>query len=415
MHRQSDPGRRVRKWRRVWRTNPYACWPHLVKRSLPASIPGALIEDANGNFFTTLSSGGPYNSGLAIRLSPPAKELGRWTETNIFDFGSPSVEVSPSLSVVDARGDLYGTTYDGGPDAAGYVFELTPSTPGSVYSQTILYSFAGNADGSDPGELISDGKGGFYGVTQLGGGACNCGTVFALVPPRKGSGSWTKSILYAFQNDTGSSPIGRLLLGKDGSLYGVTLDGGPTANRGTAYHLTAPVRGHGPWTWHLLHAFGGPPDGTDPDGGLIADASGNLYGTTSAGGSSPYGGDGTVFELSPRVPQSKPWAETILHSFTGPASDGASTSGELLAVGTGALYGTTQVGGTGCAGEGCGTIFKMTNRHGVWGENVVYAFTGEPDGTEPFSGLVPGPFGLLYGTTTRGGRWYGGIAYALKP
>jgi uncharacterized repeat protein (TIGR03803 family) len=284
---------------------------------------------------------------------------------------------------------------------------------------TTLYTFGGGTDGAFPeAGLIADASGALYGTTGIGGTPCashvSCGTVFKLTPPGATGGPWTETVLNSFTGVDGWAPGAGLIADASGALYGTTRlggfgSGGPGGGFGTCcgtvFKLTPPGVTGGPWTETVLHAFGG--DGTTPEAGLIADASGALYGTTAQDG---------VFKLTPPGATGGPWTETVLYSFIG-GGDGAAPVAGLIADASGALYGTTQAGGgTGCAGGlGCGTVFKLTpptTTGGTWTESVLYSFTGGTDGANPVAGLIADTSGALYGTTEGGGSG-GGTVFKL--
>jgi uncharacterized repeat protein (TIGR03803 family) len=267
-----------------------------------------------------------------------------------------------------------------------------------------LYSFGAVAGGLDPtGGLIADEAGKFYGTTTEGGkgtacGTQGCGVVFRL--KRDGS----EKVLYNFQGgNDGWSPSGRLLADESGNLYGTTEFGGGNTcgiygqGCGTVFRVSPDG------TETVLYAFmGGKNDGATPQAGLIADQVGNLYGTTLAGGggtcTSVFGdGCGAVFELAPSG------TETLLHAFTGGTRDGASPSSALITDQAGNLYGVTDYGGgQGCSGNGCGTVFKLAP-DGT--ETVLHVFTGgRKDGEFPQGALIANQAGNLYGTTVGGGH-----------
>ena len=313
----------------------------------------------------------------------------------------------PAASLLaDKMGDLYGTTSEGGAGGCtggcGTVFKITAGG-----TETVLYSFSGGDDGADPrAVLIADKKGNFYGTTYGGGipecgidGSSGCGLVFKLSP------NGTEKVLHSFAggNNDGNFPLAGLVPDENGNYYGTTQAGGAYAG-GTAFKL-AP---HGMET--VLHAFGSGSDGLYPEATLIADKGGNLYGTTSIGGSGScsgyYGpGCGTVFKLAPDG------SETVLYSFQG-GSDGEEPNAALIADGNGNLYGTTFIGGgTGCGGFGCGTVFEITSGGA---EMVLYSFPGGNDGESP-AGLVADKKGNFYGTTVSGGAYGLGTAFRLAP
>jgi uncharacterized repeat protein (TIGR03803 family) len=231
--------------------------------------------------------------------------------------------------------------------------------------ETVLHSFAGGpSDGAVPqAGLIADSSGNLYGTTREGGSG---GVVFKLSP----SGTYT--VFYSFTGGSnGGAPFARLLADSSGNLYGTTYAGG-RSNAGVVFKLSASG------TYTVLYSFCSLPgcrDGNQPDAGLIADSSGNLYGTTIAGGGS---GNGTVFKLSPAG------TETVLYSFTG-GRDGGGPGG-LIADSSGNLYGAAGGGsGTGCEGSPCGVVFKLSPS-GTY--TVLYAFTGGSDGGQAVR--VPG-------------------------
>jgi uncharacterized repeat protein (TIGR03803 family) len=276
-------------------------------------------------------------------------------------------------------------------------------TDASAQTLTTLYSFhADPGDGAEPsGRLIADAAGNLYGTTFGGGGDKSYGTIFKLTP------TGTEIVLHRFSGYDGAGPEAGLIADAAGNLYGTTKYGG--INFGTVFKLT--LNPDGTYTHGLLHSFTGyPNDGTAPDG-LIADAAGSLYGTTTAGGASSCGGSGcgTVFRLTKNLDGT--YTEAVLHSFTG-SSDGwyGGTDGQypfsgLIADGTGNFYGTTHYGGGGgCDGYGCGTVFRLApNPDGTYSESVIYSFNGDRDGAAPYAGLIADAAGNLYGTTSAGG------------
>jgi uncharacterized repeat protein (TIGR03803 family) len=254
--------------------------------------------------------------------------------------------------VFDAAGNLYGTAGSEGPYNAGVVFELSPDGDGT-WTASVLHSFAGGpADGRAPfANVILDSAGNLYGTTR-NGGAHTYGTVFELSPV--GDGTWTQLLLHSFQknNGDGYNPWGGVIFDKARNLYGTTIAGGAYGG-GTVFKLS-PASGGG-WSERILHSFGNGTDGNEPAVGLVADASGNLYGVTSRGGaySTSTMPGGTVFKLSPVGNGS--WTEAILHSF-GKGTDGSVPSGALILDGGSNLYGTTSGGGL----YGGGMVFEIT-------------------------------------------------------
>jgi uncharacterized repeat protein (TIGR03803 family) len=310
-----------------------------------ADLYAGLILDASGNLYGTEYFGGTYGWGFVFELTP-AKGGGTWTEKTLHSFSANGTDgTSPSAGLIfDTVGNLYGTTQSGGANGGGTVFELSPSDHGS-WGEKILYNFIYNGTGAyEPvAGLIFDASGNLYGTTLQGGtyGAGNDhtgGTVFELTP--SADGSWTETVLYNF-DESGSGPYGPgavLVLDPAGNLYSTTPDGGTYNSSGTVFELS-PQAG-GSWTETTLHSFGNGSDGLNPFDGLVLDASGNLYGTTWQGGA--YG-KGTAFELMPEAGGA--WEEKVLYSFGGSGTDGKNPSGGLIFDASGNLYGTTQGGG----------------------------------------------------------------------
>jgi len=308
---------------------------------------GGLIFDAAGNLYGTTQSGSDSNLGTVFELTPTAG--GGWTEQVLHNFNGDGYDPLAGL-VIDAAGNLYGTTDGGNEDYPyGTVFELTP-TAGGGWTAKVLHSFNA-ADGAYPwfGSLILDGAGNLYGTT-LRGGTYGAGVVFELTPTMEGN--WTETVLHSFsQNGTdGYFPFGGVIFDATGSLYGTTWIGGSN-DAGTVFELTP--TGDGNWTETLLHTFGGGTDGANPAAGLIFDAAGNLYGTTGAGGNYGYG-YGTVFELMPNG--SGGWTEQILYNFRN-SPDGNDPDTPLVLDSAGNIYGATGGGGT----YGYGTVFELTH------------------------------------------------------
>jgi uncharacterized repeat protein (TIGR03803 family) len=229
--------------------------------------------------------------------------------------------------------------------------------------------------------------------------------VFELTPAA--GGGWTEQVLHRFPDDNGTdgtAPVAGLIIDAAGNLYGTTSSGGTLFFRGTAFELT-PAAG-GVWTETVLHSFGNGTDASEPRAGLIFDAAGNLYGTTAVGGtgSNCIFGCGTVFELTPAAGGG--WTEKVLYSFNANGTDGYSPEAGLIIDAAGNLYGTTYAGGTssGCAPYGCGTVFELTPAAGGgWTETVLHNFGNGTDGSTPFAGLIFDAAGNLYGTTYYGG------------
>jgi uncharacterized repeat protein (TIGR03803 family) len=202
----------------------------------------------------------------------------------------------------------------------------------------VLHTFTGGSDGSFPeAGLIFDSAGNLYGTTEIGG-TYNAGTAFKLSPAS--GGGYTEMVLHSFTyGSDGAVPTAGLIFDSAGNLYGTTSYGGnPTSNSGAVFELS-PASGGG-YTETVLHNFTGGSDGGNPYASLVLDSAGNLYGTAEGGGTS---NNGTVFKMSPA--SGGGYTETVLYSFTG-GSDGQSPEGGLIFDSAGNLYGTTNTGGT---------------------------------------------------------------------
>jgi uncharacterized repeat protein (TIGR03803 family) len=291
---------------------------------------------------------------------------------------------------------------------------LASSTCASAQQIRILHSFRGNStDGGNPfnATLVFDKAANLYGVT-LYGGAFNYGTVFEVSP--KTGGGWTEKTLHSF-NDNGKdgyNAYGSLIFDASGNLYGTSANGGVN-NLGTVFELI-PQSG-GTWNERILHSFAGPNgSGADPYGNLVFDSKGNLYGTAAFGGTGTkcgnYPGCGVVYELTPR---DGVWKEKVLYSFGVSSTDGYFPLGGLVFDAVGNLYGVTEAGGV----YNDGMVFELTpGAGGSWTEKDLHDLNGSAlDGTSPEAGLVFDKAGNLYGTTVGGGAYNDGTVYELTP
>jgi len=394
------------------------------------SVPEAsLIFDSAGNLYGTTSNGGTHGSGTVFEMMPKAG--GGWTETVLHDFYNDGKDGSlPAAGLIlDAAGNLYGTTELGGGIGStclcGTVFELSPKA-GRGWTEKLLHSFSQNGkDGYEPlAGLILDATGNLYGTTSSGG-VYGHGTVFE-VSPAAGE-KWTEKVVYSFCSQSGcgdgDEPIGGLIFDPAGNLYGTTVTGGTGVcnNHGCGNVFELTPKAGGGWTETSLYSFCSQAlcsDGEFPEAGLSLDASGNLYGTTVQGGG--VSGWGTVFEISPSVGGG--WTEEVLYDFclqSGCADGGEPTAG-LIFDGAGNLYSTTTYGGF-CGGEfSCaGTVFELTPvAGGGWAETVLHPFSGansDRGGAAPSTSLVFDKVGNLYGTTSTGGAYDAGVVFEVTP
>jgi uncharacterized repeat protein (TIGR03803 family) len=289
-----------------------------------------------------------------FELTPAAG--GQWTETVLhsFDGNGADGNIPNGNLIMDQSGAIYGTTQGGGLYDQGTVFKLTPPTQeGGAWAYQILLSFPGAYEGGYPtaGPLM-DANGNLYG-TAAHGGTCYCGQVWALSPPKHAGGAWTETILHQFhdkgvQKADGYYPTAGLTPAPDGSIYGTAIQASPVAgcnypqcSSGVVFKLSPPTSAGQPWGYQVLHSFAGPPDGGGPNTTMALDAQGNLYGTTSDGGTltTCRYGCGTVFKLSPPSVAGGPWVESVLS----PADkyEGNKPTGQLLLGAGSRIYGTT--------------------------------------------------------------------------
>jgi uncharacterized repeat protein (TIGR03803 family) len=383
--------------------------PNCVDGSNPWA---GLTMDSKDNLYGTTLFGGANGGGVVFKVSSMAQE------STLYSFGSqPGDGTNPYAGVImDAEGNLYGTTAEGGrggsgtncPYSCGTAFELT-----SAGTETVLYSFCAQPDCTDgylpyAGLLMEGGN--LYGITNAGGNTSNAsGTIFELTPTGQ------ESVLYAFCSHSnwpncpdGSAPsFASLITDQNGNLYGTTFDGGVNTSEcysgcGTVFKLTPSG------TETVLYSFCSQSNCVDgnntwPSGGrtLVMDQNGNLYGTTYYGGANNAG---TVFKLT------SAGVESVLYSFCSQSGckDGVNPAG-LIMDATGNLYGTTYYGGA----NNTGTVF-MVSSSGK--ERTLYSFGSQPgDGSGPAEGVIMGKEGNLYGTTYQGGANGYGTVFGLIP
>lgn len=324
------------------------------------------------------------SSSLVLATASGAEARG-YTVLHTFA-GAPNDGSFPYNDVVfDDAGNLYSATNLGGASDNGSIFKIAPNG-----TETVLYSFAGGAQGSDPnaGVTIDPTNGDLYGTTTFGGNvACRngCGVLYRL------AADGTYTVLHSFDNaDDGQYPAGQLTRDKLGNIYGIATSGGPGGG-GTVFTYTA--KG----TFNILHAFAGV-DGFSPQGKLLRDRAGNLYGVTMQGGADDYG---TVYTMA-----SDGSGFSTLYSFTG-GNDGGYPVGGVGRDKAGNLYGATNLAGNGATPNG--TVFKLATDGTL---TTLHVFTGGADGGYPAGDMLESQ-GKLYGTTAAGGAHADGVAYKI--
>jgi len=297
--------------------------------------------------------------------------------------------------------------------ALATVFALTPLTTHAMQAQTfsVLHYFSGGGDGANPYAGITvGGSGVLYGTATRGGSSGYYGAVFKL---SQVNSSWVFSPLHEFTGGSdGGNPLGGVVIGPNGALYGTTQNGGESL--GTVFELRPPLTVCKAilcyWNETVLYSFMGLPDGEHPGyENLTFDSSGDIYGTTYEGGTND---EGTAFELTP---SGGGYTESILHNF-GSGTDGEEPYAGVVLDTAGNVYGTTYGGGTGTeCGGGCGTVYQLMPSNGGWLENVLVNFD-VANGFYPIGGLIIDDSGNLYATTFGGGQNDGGgVVYKLAP
>jgi len=345
-------------------TTPTFTVLHEFKGSPDGAFPMAgVIQDTAGNIYGTTSGGGAAGEGTVYKLNTSGDER------VLFSFSTANGSLPSSGLLRDNAGNFYGTAMEG-PGGAGVLFRVS-----SDGTEEVLHAFQGGqgTEAAVPaGGVISDGAGNLFGATLLGGLGPfpGFGTLYRVDPTGK------FSVLYKFQGKSdGAEPSGPLVRDAKGNLYGVALLGGDPG-KGTVFKLSATG------TLTVLHTFSGIADGSAPQGGLLLDKVGTLYGSTSQGGDS---GNGTLFQIK------KNGRFKRLYSFTG-GPDGALPNGGLVQDPSGNLYGTTQIGP---GQDFLGTVFQLSRARVL---TVLHSFTGDADGAVPFAGLFRDNAGNLYGT-----------------
>lgn len=375
------------------------------------AFPGSLTMDSSGNIYGTSAGGGLGDDGTVFEMSPSQSG---WGLTTLYEFTGGTDGSNPVAKVIfGPDGGLYGMTEYGGGGSCnsggklgcGTVFELKPSAiPCSPcqWTETVLYRFAGGADGALPlAEPIFDNAGNIFGTTSGGGCEAGCGTVFELTPSSHG---WTETQIHTFGNgnDDGLEPATALTFDTYGKLYGTTLYGEAKKSLGTAFQLTLSAGG---WTESVIYQFSF--IGGHPRSVLLLDSTGNLYGALSLAGAN---GSASIFELTP---SGGSWNATVLHYF-----DAATTIGPVADISmdnSGNIYGTTYGGASSCTPEACGTIFELARSGGGWTYTQLYDFPGGSDGQWPTSNVVIDASGNLFGTASAGGTDNLGVVFEAQP
>jgi uncharacterized repeat protein (TIGR03803 family) len=352
--------------------------------------PVAGLTFVSGELYGTASVGGASGSGAVYKINATG------AQSTLYSFTGGADGSTPESRLLYVNGSLFGTTFAGGASKAGTVFQVTLKG-----KETVLYSFTGGVDGSQPeSTLIRDSAGNLYGTTFAGGRNGN-GVVFQLVPPKIFGAPWTEKVLYSFgTGGDGANPIAGLTRDSAGNLYGTTSAGG-TYTYGTVFQLKPSSSG---WKENILYQFQLQGDGGVPYAGLVLSA-GNLYGAATDGGGGGNNGGGTIFKLTPA---GSGWSFQVIYRLSGTYISGPYRN---LLLTSGNIYATTHCDGANSAG----TVFQLTPSGNKWNYTLLYEFTGGTDGLFSFSSLVFDSQGYLWGTTKDGGAYGSGVVFRILP
>jgi hypothetical protein len=387
-----------------------------------------LISDSLGNLYGTTGYGGTsttsqcssFGCGVVYKLS--ATSTAQRRETVLYSFqGGTDGSLPFGNLVLDASGNIYGTTYRGGSSAAcpasrlgsscGTLFKLTHSAAG--WKKTTQFSFKGGVNGGFPSGVIFDAAGNLYGAAEAGGDVSGCpsidlggcGVIFKLTPSGHG---WTETVLYTFTGGAdGGRPVGGVVFDASGNLYAATSFGGVGCALGCGMVVKLSPTTSGPWIESSIYTFTGDANGGYPNTGLTLDPSGNLYAATIEGGTKGFG---TLIQLSPNT--SGGWTENTIRSLEA-SHEGFSTSSPFAFDSAGNLYAENSAGGA----NGCGTVFELSPASGSWLENTVTTFDCHQRGGNPAGGLIIDAHDNLYGAaendTIFGSN--AGVIFKIKP
>ncbi len=298
----------------------------------------------------------PAAFAVVIGAFQVSSALAAPTFSTIYSFSGPDGSNPNGKLLPGASGVFYGTTFYGGADGKGTVFQLTAGA-GGTFTESVIWNFGPGKLGAHPAAgLVMDANGALYGTASTSDGQ-RTGTVFQLVPPVAPSTAWTYKVLHEFgTSPDGAFPNSDLTMGPQGTLYGTTVTGG--TGSGTVFALVPPTTTGGPWTEEVIYTFSGLTDGSAPFGPVVFDSAGALFGTCTAGGSSAAG---TVFQLV-KPTTGTIWTEKTLYDFKGGA-DGSHPLAGVLVGSKGVIFGTTYVGGA----SNAGVIFQLTPKAGAAG------------------------------------------------
>ena len=367
----------------------YSVMHSFVKDGTDGIIPYAgLMQDTNGNLWGTTEGGGTNGAGTVFEITA----AGTYSVARNFGVGTDGTYPRATL-IQDKNGNFWGTTFEGGTNGMGTVFEIT-----AAGGYSVMHSFGAGTDGSYPqAGLMEDRNGNFWGTTSFGGtwhrANMGGGTVFEI------SAAGIYSVMHDFSGGKiasggkdGLYPYAGLIQDANGNFWGAAAEGG-AKNRGTVFEISSGGN------YSVAHSFGSGTDGDFPLAGLIQDTTGNFWGTTSGffHKSKPQ----TVFEITAGGSYS------VVHAFGG-RTDGLFPQSRLLQDATGNFWGTTHSGGV----YGGGTVFEITAA-GTY--SVVHSFGKNTDGSAPVADLIQDTKGNLWGTTAAGGTNGYGTVFEFTP
>ncbi len=367
---------------------------------LDGNLPSnTLLLGKSGSLYGTTIEGGAGCGVGGLGVAFQLRHSGNgWVYSTMHKFTGGSQDGAAPYSygglTVGPDGGYYGTASLGGSANAGVVFRIRAKPQIACktllcppWTEDIVHQFTGSPDGEEPlGSVAFDAAGNMYGTTVHGGPVL--GAAYMISPVGNG---WTENVLTGVEGD----PLGSLMMDHLGNLYGITFSGG-RIGRGTVFQLTRSGLG---WMMNVLHTFLGGDDGENPFGGLVFDAQGNIFGSTTTGGS---GGGGTIFELTP---SDNGWTFNTIYNLSG--ADGPTSALTMDAAGN--LYGTTT-------GDGVfeqGSVFKLSHSNNGWSLTDLHDFVGGSEGYGPLGGVTMDASGNLYGTTAFGGASDAGVVWEI--
>jgi len=375
-----------------------------------------LITDWKGSFYGTTLNGGGNDAGTVFKLTRPAQSGAPWTETLLWSFGGPGDGSNPYAGLLwDQQGNLYGTTQNGGANGQGAVYELSAPIEGETqWTETILWSFSG-PDGANPyAGLIWDKLGNLYGTTKAGG-VNGKGTVFELSPPSAEGAAWSENVLWNLGNGSGGSPEARLIMDSHGNLYGTNSGRGIGPSSGSVFQLVPPAPGQTQWSYREIAQAGDIRTAPCTFGAnRLAYAKGDLYSACTVRSTKSR-----IFQLTPSDSLTV-WKRTTIWEFgsQGTGVDGVNPQSGVIADPEGNLYGTTVSSLNGGQITSDGTVFELirpASDQSGWEEKLLWTFGQTPgDGLNPYSSLIYAN-GQLFGTTANGGASGAGTVFSITP